>query len=114
MSTDDIRVIRDNAQEIAVREAGEIARRQQVEAAVDAVIAASRRYIREALPLPRSSYQNAADRSDAFSDVEDMLIRAIAAIRFSVDIADVTRAQENRVRDDAASEHRKLEEGEAA
>jgi hypothetical protein len=88
--------VRDNAQEIAVREAGEIARWQQVEAAVDAVVAAARRYIRHALPLPRSSYQNAADRSDAFHEVEDLLSRAIAAIRFGKDITDAPAVPDNK------------------
>jgi hypothetical protein len=83
---------RDNAQEIAVREAGEIARWQQVVAAVDAVIPAARRYIREVLPVPRSSGQNAEDKLCAFSEVEALLLRAIAAIRFSKDIDHVDAA----------------------
>jgi hypothetical protein len=99
--------IRDNAQEIAVREAGEIARWQRVEAAVDAVVAAARPYIREALPLPRSSFQNASDRSDAFSNVEAWLLRAIAAIRFGKDIADITTAQEQAVRKDLTGKTRR-------
>jgi hypothetical protein len=74
--------VRDHAQEIAVREAGQIARWQQVQAFADAIIAAARRYINQALPVPRSSYQNAADRSDAYSEVEHLLLRTIVAIRF--------------------------------
>ena len=74
--------IRDHAQEIACREAGGIARWQQVVAAADAVIAAANHYIEEMLPAPRSSWQNAEDRAFAFARVENLLLRTIAAIRF--------------------------------
>jgi hypothetical protein len=74
--------IRDNAQEIACREAGEIARHAAVVAGLDLFKAAAIRYIRDALPSPRSSLQNAADRSDAYSYVRWMAGEALAAIRF--------------------------------
>jgi hypothetical protein len=74
--------IRDHAQEIACREAGEIVRWQQVIAAADAMTAAAFHYIRYTLPAPRSSVQNAEDRACAFDRVEDLLLRVIAAVRF--------------------------------
>jgi hypothetical protein len=90
--------VRDHAQEIAVREAGQIARWQQVQAFADALIPAARRYIEQSLPVPRSSYQNAADRSDNYSTVAHMLLRTIAAIRFCVtDVDNVTRDQISKV-----------------
>jgi hypothetical protein len=84
----EVQQIRDHAQEIAVREAGQIARWQQVEAAADAIVAAARRYIREALPVPRSSGQNASDREATFCEVEALLLRASAAISSGKDITD--------------------------
>jgi hypothetical protein len=72
--------IRDNAQEIAVREAGQIARRQAVLSALDLFVGAANRYISEALPAPRSSYQNAADRSDAYSECWYLVKQALQSL----------------------------------
>jgi hypothetical protein len=99
----EVQQIRNHAQErsLAVREAGQYARWQQVEAAVDAVVAAGCRYIRDPLPAwqvaadfdrpaaARSSSQTAADRKSALSEIEGLLFRAMAAIRSGKDIADV-------------------------
>lgn len=77
--------IRDNAQEIAVREAGHIARRQAVLSALDLFVGAASRYIRMALPAPRSCYQNAADRSDAYSECAYFVEQALHFINHDRD-----------------------------
>jgi hypothetical protein len=89
----DIQTVRDNAQEIAFREAGQIARHQAVMSAIDALIPAANRYIKHALPAPRSSGQNAADRSHNYSEVHYLVARALAAIRFNKNPDDVTPAE---------------------
>jgi hypothetical protein len=94
--------IRDHAQEIACREAGEIVRWQQVEVAADALIDAAGRYIADVLPVPRSSGQNASDRSDAFSQVENLLLETIAHIRWPQ--AEISRKKVDDLVDDLAQE----------
>jgi hypothetical protein len=81
-TTINVQEVRDHAQEIAVREAGEIARWQQVVACIDAAVAAAHRYINEALPVPRSSGQNAADTSANFEHFQLQMVRGICAARF--------------------------------
>ncbi len=94
MNSNETQEVRDHAQAIAVREAGEIARWQQVQGAADALIPAARRFVEQALPVPRSSDQTAADRSDAYSRVEHLLLRTIVAIRFpKTNVDDVFSAQ---------------------
>jgi hypothetical protein len=75
--------IRDHAQEIAVREAIEVVRWEQVEVAALAVTTAAQRYIAGVLPVPRSSGQNASDRAGAFDQVQDLLLNTIAGIRWA-------------------------------
>ena len=90
MGPEDERIaeIRDNAQEIACREAGEIARRQAVVSALDLFVGAASRYIRQALPAPRSSGQNAADRCCAYEDCAYLVNQSLHFINHKRDTFD--------------------------
>lgn len=65
-----VREVRDNGQDIACREAGEIARWQQVLAAIDALKAAADRYAFGRLPVPRSSSSGSTEILYGFAYVK--------------------------------------------